>query len=350
MTVATYGVVNIATMADGEKKTDAATEANGYRWGYGDNPLSLFCSLGILFFVFWSTMWLADLVALATSMSVCRWFFTRDKDHDGGGSRGRGGFLWLDYFTALRKHWGTCAIASLTHTFTDAPHGFLKNMERFAALQAAQGSTGASAALLDGKRAAAPDLASHSAAKGDKKSCRQCDALGATWGTSCLWIMDHVTLRAAEFFLKYTSCNAYASVAMFGTDYWASAKNSFFLIIRNKDRLGATMSVTQIIPFIAKVAATVMTTTVFYFIQVWGYPDYAISMVCSTLLCCITSWIITSQFLAPLTQAPSTLLQCYMLDEEYFSHDPGSRFAEKEMHTWVDTYGGEHATYTDMVL
>ena len=122
MLVATYGVVNIATMAEGEKETDSATGARGFTWGYGHNRVSLFCSLGILFFVFWSTMWLADLVALATSMSVSRWFFTRDKqDHpnyggSGGGGGGGGGggsasssphsqgSLWLDYFTALRKH------------------------------------------------------------------------------------------------------------------------------------------------------------------------------------------------------------------------------------------------------
>ena len=48
-------------------------------------------------------------------------------------------------------------------------------------------------------------------------------------------------------------------------------------------------------------------------------------MVCATLICTITSWIITSQFLAPLTQAPSTLLQCYMIDEEYFLHDHTDR-------------------------
>ena len=71
---------------------------------------------------------------------------------------------------------------------------------------------------------------------------------------------------------------------------------------------------------------------------------------CTVSECCVTSWIITSQFLAPLTQAPSTLLQCYMIDEEYFAHDAPSRFAEKEMHTWVDTYGGEHASYTDVLL
>ncbi len=290
MVVATSGVVNIATMADAEKMTDADTGARGYRWGYGNSPLSLFCSLGILFFVFWSTMWLADLVALATSLSVSRWFFTRDKHG------GKGGSLWLDYFTAVRKHAGTCAAASLIHTFTDVPHGFLKNAERFAALQAAQGSSDASAALLDGRKGPAPTRgAAEDAGAEEQKDGggsadappprgaggkggggggggmqRCCDRMGATWGSSCLWIMDHVTLRCAEFFLKYTSANAYTSVAMFGTGYWASAKSSFYLIIRNKDRLGATMSVAQIIPFIAKVSATVMTTAVFYFIQVGG--------------------------------------------------------------------------------
>ena len=73
-------------------------------------------------------------------------------------------------------------------------------------------------------------------------------------------------------------------------------------------------------------------------------------MACSTLICAITAWAMSSQFIAPISMAPSTLLQCYMLDEEYFRHNSAGRFSEKEMHAWVDTYGGEFATYTDMVL
>jgi hypothetical protein len=55
---------------------------------------------------------------------------------------------------------------------------------------------------------------------------------------------------------------------MFGTGYWASAKASFFLTIRNKERLGAAISVAQIVPTVGKVSATATTTIIFYFIQV----------------------------------------------------------------------------------
>ena len=131
---------------------------------------------------------------------------------------------------------GTCALASLVHTFTDAPHGFLKNMERFAALQAAQGSDRGyditAAELLDGYRRAdkersggggsgeekegestfnpvrtpaSSSSAASSAAPGARRrgeDVGMCARAGAKWGLGCMWVMDHVTLRCAEFFLK----------------------------------------------------------------------------------------------------------------------------------------------------
>mmetsp|Transcript_43606 Transcript_43606/g.88169 ORF Transcript_43606/g.88169 Transcript_43606/m.88169 type:complete len:138 (+) Transcript_43606:35-448(+) len=137
---------------------------------------------------------------------------------------------------------------------------------------------------------------------------------------------------------------------MFGTGYWESAKTSFWLVIRNKNRLGATVSVASVVPTVGKVAAASMTTAVFYFIQVWGFPDQGISMTCSCLVCALTSWVVSSQFLAPFVQAPTTLLQCFMIDGEFFASNSAGRFAEKEMHAWVDTYGGEYPTFTDQVM
>jgi hypothetical protein len=121
-------------------------------------------------------------------------------------------------------------------------------------------------------------------------------------------------------------------------------------VIRNKNRLGATVSVAQVVTMVEKVAATSLTTTVFYFIQVWGFPDQGISMSCACLVCALTSWVISSQFMAPLSQAPTTLLQCFMIDGEFFAANSAERFAEKEMHAWVDTYGGEYPTFTDQVM
>ena len=145
------------------------------------------------------------------------------------------------YGTVLRRHLGTVAFGALVHTFTDGPHRALATLERSAMAHATVGGDGSFKKGRTGFQALSSAVVN-------------CISKG-----SC---------GLVEGILKYTSANAYTSVAMFGTGYWASAKSSFYLIIRNKDRLGATMSVAQIIPFIAKVSATVMTTSVFYFIQV----------------------------------------------------------------------------------
>jgi hypothetical protein len=304
LSISTYGVVNLATQSDSEKYTDSYTGAQGYKWGYGNNPVAMFFSLGVLVAAFWSCQWLSDLMGLASSISLTRWYFSRDKANTMQ--------IWFDFFTALHKHSGTVAYASLLHTFTEGPYRFLSTLERLSVRMATKGN-----------------------------------ATEKPIGRGIVGCMDYCTLPLVENFLKYTSSNAYASVAMCGTGYWDSARNSFFLIIRNKDRLGPTMSVAQIIATIGKTTAMMLTTTVFYFIQIWAFPDDTpISMAASTLICAITSWIISAQFLAPLSQAPSTLLQCYMIDGEYFQHNPQERYTEKEMHAWVDTYGGE----TDALL
>lgn len=248
-------------------------------------------------------------------MGTCRWFFTR------GDKRAATSVVQLgkDYWTALLVHGGSVGLASLTHIFTNGPHRLLAAVERFATGKATAGPTEA-----------------------DKAA-----------GAACVFCMDHSTLCCVENLFKYTSPNAYTAMAMFGTPYWASAKTSFFLVIRNKERLGATMAVAQLVPVIGQVFATTSASTVFYFIQIWAFPSATpISMACSTLICGVTAWIMSRQFMAPISQAPSALLQCYMIDEEYAAAKGGlaQRFAEKELHAWVDTYGGEHATYTDMVL
>jgi hypothetical protein len=72
-----------------------------------------------------------------------------------------------------------------------------------------------------------------------------------------------------------------------------------------------------------------------------AFPNHAISMVCATSVAAITSWVIASNFMAPLTQAPTALLQCYMLDEELFLHNSNERYADKVIIAWIAAYGGE---------
>ena len=213
-----------------------------------------------------------------------------------------------------RFHAGTVALGSLLHLFTDGPFRF------FATLDTLTASKSQLAASAPG-----------SAARRAEQGLAGCGAVCLRSGTCGL----------VENVLKYTSANAYASVAMFGTGYWASAKTSFFLIIRNMHRLGATVSVAQLIPFIGKVSVTATCGALFYALQLVAYPYLTISIVSATFMAALTAWVVAAQFLAPLSQASATLLQCYMLDEELFLHNENERFAEKGMHSWVAMYGGD---------
>jgi hypothetical protein len=80
MAISTYGVVNLATQSASSKYEDSYTGAWGYKWGYGNNPIAMTMSLGVLMAAFWSCQWLSDLMGLAASISISRWFFSKDKE------------------------------------------------------------------------------------------------------------------------------------------------------------------------------------------------------------------------------------------------------------------------------
>ena len=218
------------------------------------------------------------------------------------------------YGTVLRRHLGTVAFGALVHTFTDGPHRALATLERSAMAHATVGGDGSFKKGRTGFQALSSAVVN-------------CISKG-----SC---------GLVEGILKYTSANAYTSVAMFGTGYWASAQRSFFLVTRHTHLLGRTIAVSQVVPFVGKVSVTACCTAAFYCMQVMAFPNHAISMVCATIVAALLSWVIASNFVAPLTQAPSALLQCFMLDEELFLHNTNERYADKLLRAWVAAYGGD---------
>jgi hypothetical protein len=316
-------------MDDAELVTDPGTSASGYRFGYEAHRMRMLAAAAVVFISFWACQFLADISALTTSLSMTEWYFTRDKAkydfkvaihavsrclafRSLSCTRYMPSSLAANY-TVWRCHAGTVALGSLIHTLTDVPHRFFATMDTFTASKIGKGTSSNPIRRLE-------------------------QSLAIAFGT----FLRYGTLGIVDNFLKYTSANVYMGVAMFGTGYWSSAKFSFHLIIRNMHRLGSTISVAQIIPTIGKVSATSCCTAVFYGIQVVAFEGSVLSIVAATVMAAVVSWIVSAQFLAPLTQAPTTLLQCYMLDEELFLHNDNERYAEKEMHAWVSTYGGEY--------
>jgi hypothetical protein len=302
----TYALSNVATVGDNELVHDPTTGAAGYRFGYTEDQQALAATLVVLGVTLWACEFLADLTGLAMSMSVSGWFFTRDKTKYLP-------TLFLDYAVAAKCHAGTVALGSLLHTLLDMPHRALSVIDTVANARA--GRSGYASSV-----------------------CAPCEQRCASGCASCL---RGGTCGLVEHLLKYTSCNAYASVGLFGTGYWESAKTSFFLTVRNVHRLGATVAVAQLVPTVGKVTVCATCSALFYFAQVAALSNTAVSILCSTSVAAMCSWLVAAQFLAPLVQAPQTLLQCYMLDEELFLHNDNERYAYPELHTWVATYGGD---------
>ena len=305
----TYALSNVATVVDNELMVDPTTSAEGYRFGYTENATTMASTAAVVLVTLWACEFVADLTGLATSMSVSGWFFTRDKTKYLP-------TLFADYAVGLKCHAGTVALGSLLHTLLGVPHRALSVVDSVANARAGRNGY-------------------------TQSPCAPCEQRLASCSVACL---RSGTCGLVDHFLKYTSPNAYAAVGMFGTPYWASARMSFFLTIRHVHRLGATMAVAQLVPTIGKVTVCAVCSALFYFAQVAAFSNTAVSILCSTAIAAMCSWLIAAQFLAPLVQAPQTLLQCYMLDEELFLHNENERYTYPELHTWVATYGGDFTT------
>lgn len=168
-------------MDSGYKKEDSVTGFDGYIWGNRNYPLSTGVSLVIGLITLWTCQFFADVTSMTVSLSVCEWFFTRDKARYES-------TLMRDYGRVFYHHWGTAAIGALIHTFTDGPYRAMQTIEK----------------VVTSK------LSSSSRSVGStEKNCAGC----------CVKIMDYTTLWCTERCLKYLSSNAYSHTVMFGYRY-----------------------------------------------------------------------------------------------------------------------------------
>lgn len=134
----TTAIVSLSTAGGSDFRPEgpaSSTGAGGYEWGYRQDFPEFMACLAIVFATFWFGQAMSDVTALATTLSVCDWFFTRDK------------FRYLPkpfrmYGTVLQNHLGTAVLGALVHSFTDAPHRALATLERSAAAHAVVGGDG----------------------------------------------------------------------------------------------------------------------------------------------------------------------------------------------------------------
>jgi len=228
-----------------------------------------YAGLYMLFIWFWTTQFVVACGQLIIAMAIATWYFNRNKTEIGNSTA----------IACIRRglyyHMGTAAFGSLIIAIIKtirAILAYLQNKARKSKSKVAQAVLG----------------------------CLQC----------CMWCIEKC--------MRFLNKNAYIQTAIFGYDFCKAARQAFFLILRNVARIMAVGMVSEIVTWLGKLLVPSVTVFLAYLaLQSIDYDLY--SFWTPLVFTFLISWMITDMFIQVFAMAISTLLQCYIADEEMFA-------------------------------
>jgi len=242
----------------------------------------------MLFCFFWSGQFILAMGEIVFAMAVAKWYFARDKSRIGNLT------VISSVATSMWYHSGTAAFGSLIIAIIKMIRAFLAYLQR----KADEMNSSIAKAIL---------------------CCCQCCFL-------CL-----------EKCMKFINKNAYIQTAIFGSGFCTSAKEAFFLILRNAARIAAISYVSGGVVFVGRIFITALTTGLSYFAIDHYIGDDLHSEISPLFFIALISWQIAGMFMSVYDMGIATILQCFVADEEMFSS--GEMYAEGSLKSWVDDHG-----------
>lgn len=238
----------------------------------------------LLFSAFWTSNFLVAVGDLTVAMAVSRWYFHKDKRKVGSG------VVFSSIFNTLYYHIGTLAFGSLLIAIVQIIRAILERIRR--RLKRADSKIANSIIC-----------------------CCQC----------CFCML--------EACIKFLNKNAYIQTAIFGTGFAQSAKQAFYLIIRNAGRLGALQYVSASILIVGKLFISAITTGLSYLALIDAEAE--IHHVAGPLLVIFfISYIVSDIFMDVFNMSIKTILHCFVADEEMF----GGEYADGALIKFIDSY------------
>jgi len=117
-----------------------------------------------------------------------------------------------------------------------------------------------------------------------------------------------------EKFMKFLNKNAYIEIAVYGKSFCVSAKNAFFLLMRNILRVAALDKVTDFLLFIGKLTITLgMGVASFYFFNKSTDLNYYLTPV---FVITVSAYVVASAFFGVYEMAIDTVFLCFLEDSE----------------------------------
>jgi len=249
-----------------------------------------------IFCLFWTVAFIAALGEIIIAMSISKWYFSRNKS-----SVGNSTFLESIGASAY-YHIGTAAIGSLLVAIIRIIRAIVAKIQK----KAAQMDNKFGEALL---------------------CCCQC----------CLWCF--------EKFIKFINKNAFIQTAIFGTAFCSSAREAFFLILRNAKRVASISFVSSIVLSVGKLFITLLTAGISYMVIDSQIGSEIHSAGGPTALIVVISYFVGDMFMDIYEMSIATILQCFIADEEMF--DAHECYADEELRKWFDDYDEEEKKIID---
>jgi len=142
--------------------------------------------------------------------------------------------------------------------------------------------------------------------------------------------------------VKFLNKNAYIQVALMGTNFCKSAKNAFFLILRNVLRFGVIAILSHIVHFIGMVLIIALTAVLGYFILGAMHPT--VNPIFPTIIYTFIGWMTAKLFIGTFALAVDSTLQCFIAAEEMGA---GNEFAPEPLKNFIDANAEEKSKCCD---
>ena len=136
--------------------------------------------------------------------------------------------------------------------------------------------------------------------------------------TQVLLKVIYCLLWCVEKCLKFVNKNAYIQTAIHGYSFCRASREAFFLILKNILRISAVSIVSDLVLFIGKMFIVLASTIGAYFYMQYYYGDDLNGLAMPTALVFLVAYCAADMFNEVFGMAISTILQCFITDEEMF--------------------------------
>ena len=272
-------VYAIYLASSGDIVVISATDGSGNVYNYRQFEYSTntqYAFLYMLFSWFWTSQFIIAYGQMAIAMAFVAWYFTHDKAHVGTNT-----VIW-SVKTITWYHLGTVAFGSLVIAIVKTIRAVLEYIRK----KAEKSGNRVLVALM---------------------ACLQC----------CMWCL--------EKFLQFLNKNAYIQTAIYGYSFCYACVSAFKLIMRNIMRVAAVSMVGDFVLVLGKVFISVFTTFIAYLALANSTSDLN-GFILPLFFVLLLAYFVASMFTEIFGMGISTILQCFIADEEMF--EPEKRFAE----------------------